>query len=82
VDHVTTVRYWAGLRAAAGVAEEQAVGPTVRAVLEAVRARHDARFAEVLEACSLLLDGAQVHDQQVAVGSGSLLDCLPPYAGG
>lgn len=79
---MTTVRYWAGLKAAANVAEEQASGATVAEVLAAVRERHDTRFAEVLDHCGLLLDGAQVHDPSTPVQPGSQLDCLPPYAGG
>lgn len=82
MDHVTTVRYWAGLRAAAGTAEEQAAGATVGAVLDEVRSRHDERFGQALDRCGLLLDGTQVHDPLTPVGEGSLLDCLPPYAGG
>lgn len=84
VDPVT-VRYWAGLKEAAGTAQEQAAGGTVAEVLEAVRARHDARFATVLGVCSLLVDGDPVGTRDhaaVPVRPGSLLDCLPPFAGG
>jgi len=76
------VRYWAGLRAVAGLAEEQVPAGPVESVLAAVRVRHDLRFAEVLERCSLLLDGTQVHDHAAPARPGALLDCLPPYAGG
>lgn len=76
------MRYWAGLRAVAGVTEETAAPGPVGAVLAEVRARHDARFATALERCGLLLDGSQVHDHSAPAGPGSLLDCLPPYAGG
>lgn len=79
---LVTLRYWAGLRAAAGVAEEQAEAGTVAEVLAVVRARHDDRFATVLAHCGLLVDGTQVHDPQASIAAGSVLDCLPPYAGG
>ena len=79
---LVTVRYWAGLRAAAGVAEDQVLAGPVSAVLDAVRARHDERFAAALERCSLLLDGTQVHDPSSRAEPGALLDCLPPFAGG
>lgn len=80
---LVTVRYWAGLRAAAGIAEEQVPPGPVSAVLGEARARHDERFAVVLERCSVLLDGTQVHDRDATRAEpGSLVDCLPPFAGG
>ena len=79
---LVTVRYWAGARAAAGVPEEQVAPGPLGAVLDAVRARHDDRFAAVLERCSLLVDGTQAHDRGAPVAAGALVDCLPPYAGG
>lgn len=81
----TTVRYWAGIRAAAGVAQEQVVATTVAEALALVRARHDHRFAEVLAVCSLLVDGDPVGARDalsVPLVGGGLLDCLPPFAGG
>jgi molybdopterin converting factor small subunit len=80
-----TVRYWAGLKEAAGTAQEEAAGDTLREVLEAVRERHDARFATVLGVCSVLVDGDPVgarDHRSVLVRPGSLVDCLPPFAGG
>lgn len=80
-----TVRYWAAAKAAAGVAEEPVVGRTLADVLDAARARHDARFTAVLARCAFLVDGAPVgtrpHDD-VLVVDGGLVDCLPPFAGG
>lgn len=84
------VRYFAAARAAAGVASER-MGPladgvvSLADVLTAVRARHDARFAEVLGVCSLLVDGAPVGRRDpatVPVGAGSVVEVLPPFAGG
>jgi sulfur-carrier protein len=84
------VRYFASARAAAGVASEHvapgATGATSLAdVLDAVRTRHDARFAEVLSVCSLLVDGAPVGRRDpasVPVGEASVVEVLPPFAGG
>lgn len=81
----TTVRYWAGARAAAGIAQEQVVAATVAEALELVRARHHDRFTQVLAVCSLLVDGDPVGTRDpgsVSLGGGELLDCLPPFAGG
>ncbi|MFD7653679.1 MoaD/ThiS family protein [Actinosynnema sp. NPDC059797] len=81
-----TVRYFAGARAAVGVADESfdlpEEAPTVAAVLAAVRDRHGDRVTRVLPACSFLLDGVAVRDHDTTVWSGSQLDVLPPFAGG
>jgi molybdopterin converting factor small subunit len=85
VQHLTTVRYWAALKDAAGTAEEQVDAATLAEALAAVRARHDDRFTEVLARCSLLVDGAQVGPRdhaQVPLPGGGEVDCLPPFAGG
>ena len=82
------VRYWAAAKAAAGVAEESyAAGPTLEALLEAVRSRHkDGRLAEVLQRCSYLVDevspGAGRALADVVVPAGAVVDVLPPFAGG
>ena len=82
---MTVVRYFAAIKAAAGVGEEQVEASTLAAALDAVRARHDARFSEVLERCSFVVDsdpaGTRDH-ASVALGPNSLVDCLPPFAGG
>ncbi|TCJ30158.1 MoaD/ThiS family protein [Nocardioides jejuensis] len=78
-----TVRYWAGARAAAGLPEEQYDGPlTVAALREAAIARHPEsdRLPGVLAVCSVLIDGRQPGDD--AVQPGSVVEFLPPFAGG
>lgn len=82
---MTTIRYWAALKQAAGVAEEQVDAPSLAAALEEVRGRHDARFAQVLSRCSLLVDGEQVGSRDpgsVGLEDVQQIDCLPPFAGG
>jgi molybdopterin converting factor small subunit len=80
---VVTVRYWAALKQAAGAAEEQVEAATLAEALAAVRQRHGHRFNEVLDRCSLLVDGAQVagRDPEQVPLTGEV-DCLPPFAGG
>lgn len=81
-----TVRYWAAAKAAAGVAEEQldAAG-SLASVLDAVRAAHDDELDRVLGRCSYLVDevspGRTPH-ADVPVADGSVVDVLPPFAGG
>ncbi|HUQ60362.1 MoaD/ThiS family protein [Lentzea sp.] len=89
VSPVTTavqVRYFAGARAAAGVAEEDLLldtaEPTVALVVSTIADRHGDRLGKVLAASSFLLDGVAVRDTSVRVPAGSQLDVLPPFAGG
>lgn len=84
------VRYFAAARAAAATDAETvevgpAAAPSLADVLALVRGRHGARFAEVLEVCSLLVDGAPVGRRDpatVPVSHGSVVEVLPPFAGG
>ena len=82
---MTTVRYWAALKQAAGVAEDEVHAATLAAALDEVRSRHDTRFAEVLARCSLLVDGEQLGTRDpatVTLTDVREVDCLPPFAGG
>jgi molybdopterin converting factor small subunit len=78
------IRYFAGARAAAGVAEEHVTGPmgTVADVLAAAQGRRGTNLARVLLSCSFLLNGVAVHDRAESVPDGAELDVLPPFAGG
>ena len=79
------VRYFAGARAAAGVAEEKVSLPEPATVADAVAAlaeRHGAGLAKVLAAASFLLNAVAVRDRAHPLGEGDGLDVLPPFAGG
>ena len=82
-----TVRYWAALRAAAGVPADRVPPGRLDQVLAAAGARHadGPRFGRVLGICSVLVDeeplGAR-DPSAVEVGAGSVVDLLPPFAGG
>lgn len=79
------VRYFAGARAAAGIQEEtvRLSGPSTAAdLINAVLSLHDSDFANVVPACSFLLNGVAVRDHDVEVTDGSEFDVLPPFAGG
>jgi molybdopterin converting factor small subunit len=85
-----TVRYWASIRAAAGVEEETlpADGTTTLAGLKArARERHagSARFAALLDTCSVLVRDRPVASRDpgtVTIGPGDTVEFLPPFAGG
>ena len=79
-----SLHYWAGARAAAGVAEEQFEADTIAAALEsACQSRGDA-FRRVVSACSLLVDGIAAHpgDLDRPRNSPVRVELLPPFAGG
>jgi molybdopterin converting factor small subunit len=79
------LRYWAAAKEAAGVAEESLPAATLAEALAAARAGHDDRFTTVLARCSFVVDGDPVGGRDhagVAVQKDSLVDVLPPFAGG
>jgi molybdopterin synthase sulfur carrier subunit len=79
------VRYWAGAKAAAGVAEENvSVQPesTLGDVLATLGARHGETLQRVLTAASYLVDGVAARDKSDLITDGIELDVLPPFAGG
>jgi len=87
IDVRVTVRYWAAAREAAGLAEEQVSATTLAEALSSVRSRHRdrPRFEQVLQICSLLVDGDPVGTRDpatVALGAGAKIEVLPPFAGG
>jgi molybdopterin converting factor small subunit len=82
-----TVRYWAAMRSAAGTPSDQVASGRLDQVLaEAARAHAEGpRFAQVLAICSVLVDEEPVGGRdpaEVMVVSGSVVDLLPPFAGG
>ena len=82
---MTTIRYWAAARAAAGVAEEQTSAVTLAEALLLARSVRDDRFARVLDVCSYVVDGDPVGSRDhadVVLPGGGLVDVLPPFAGG
>jgi len=82
-----TIRYWAAAKEAAGVAQEKVEAGTLAEALAAATAHRsaDSRFREVLARSSFLVDGVPAGARPVAsvdVGEGSVIEVLPPFAGG
>ena len=84
-----TVRYWAGARAAAGTAEDDFAvdgDVTLADLVSLVLERHpDDRMARTVAVCSVLLGDRPVRSQDpasVLVDPGSVVELLPPFAGG
>jgi molybdopterin converting factor small subunit len=79
---VATVRYFAGARAASGVDTENREAATLDELVGQIVASHGERLERVLTACSFLVDGTQTRDRSTALTAGSVVDVLPPFAGG
>jgi sulfur-carrier protein len=79
---VVTVRYFAGARAASGVDTEQRAAATLDELVRTLTEAHGEKLARVLPACSFLVDGTTTRDRASALPPGSVVDVLPPFAGG
>ena len=82
MSSAVTVRYFAGARAASGVDTESREAGTLDELIGQVVAAHGERLERVLTACSFLVDGTQTRDRATALSPGSVVDVLPPFAGG
>lgn len=83
------VRYWAAIRAAAGVKEESVEledASTVSGLVALLIANHGSRdFARILDGCSVLIDGRSVGRAArpaTVIAAGQTVEFLPPFAGG
>jgi molybdopterin converting factor small subunit len=80
---VVVVRYFAGARAAAGVAEERiTAGGSLASLVTELEARHGGGLGKVLVAATFLVDGLAWHDRAATLPAGVTVDVLPPFAGG
>jgi molybdopterin synthase sulfur carrier subunit len=77
-----TVRYFAGARAAVGVDTETREAGTLDQLVGQLVDAHGERLERVLTACSFLVDGTATRDRASVLAPGSVVDVLPPFAGG
>ena len=80
-----SLHYWAGARAAAGVAAEEIQASTVAEALRFARDRRsDPHFDRVIKASSMLIDGLTAHpaDLDRPLTAPVRVEILPPFAGG
>lgn len=77
-----TIRYFAAAAEASGRASESVDAPTLGDLRDAVVAAHGLDFERVLQRCSVLVDGVRTESAQTPLGEASLVDVLPPFAGG
>jgi sulfur-carrier protein len=79
------LHYWAGAKAAAGVAEEVIDASSVSEALRLARQRRaDPRFDRVIQLSSVLIDGRVAHqeDLEQQLTEAVQVEVLPPFAGG
>ncbi len=85
---IVTLRYWAAAKEAAGIAEETVSAGTLAEALAAAgdeRRERNARLRPILARSSFLVDGTPVGTrapEAVVLGDGSVVEVLPPFAGG
>ena len=77
-----TVRYFAGARAASGVDTETREARSLDELVGQIVDDHGEKLARVLTACSFLVDGTTTRDRALQLSPGSVIDVLPPFAGG
>ncbi len=77
---MVTVRYWAGAREAAGVDSDRVSPSSLHVITAALTTLHPG-LGRVLDACTILVDGAASQPQD-EVPPGATVEVLPPFAGG
>lgn len=87
-----TIRYWAAAKEAAGTPEESVSAVTLAEAIDTVLAIRsagaqagDSRLRDVLARSSFLVNGTRADKadaQAVTLSDGSLIEVLPPFAGG
>jgi len=82
VTSPVTVRYFAGARAASGVDTEIHDAATLDELVAQIVGAHGEKLERVLTACSFLVDGTTTRDRGLALAPGTVVDVLPPFAGG
>lgn len=81
-EHVT-FRMFASARAAAGAAEVHVRPGATTDVVASLAADLPPRFADVLAVSSLVADGRRLDQSCSApISAGTIIDVLPPFAGG
>lgn len=76
------VRYFAAAAEAAGTPTESVEAGTLAELRAALVAAHGPAFERVLERCSVLVDGENTESPDTPLAQATLVDVLPPFAGG
>lgn len=83
-----TLRFFAAAKAATGLDEvlgtfehEPTIGELVAGIAPGPASDAD-ELQAILRRCSFLVDGVSTRDRALVVPSGSVVDVMPPFAGG
>jgi molybdopterin converting factor small subunit len=77
------VRYWGSAREAAGRAEDIVEAADLRGAVAAVADRYGERFRRIVEMSTIVVDGTRLPPHaHVEVQDGSVVEVMPPFAGG
>ena len=77
------VRYWGSAREAAGRAEDVVDAQDLRGAVAAVADRYGERFRRIVEMSTIVVDGERLPPHaRVEVHDGSVVEVMPPFAGG
>ena len=76
-----TLRFYAAARKATGTSEMTLEPSVALHLLDQAVAAYP-KLLGVLPQCSFLLDEVALHDFDLQIPDGSILDVLPPFAGG
>jgi molybdopterin converting factor small subunit len=83
---IVTMRYWAAAKDAAGVPEQSVIADTLAEALAAITGSGDrAALRAVIARSSFLVDSTPVGRraaESVQLRDGSIIEVLPPFAGG
>lgn len=77
---MTTVRFFAAAEDAAGVSQSTSSAPDLGALRVELSSAYPS-LVGILPRCSILVDGARVDDSE-PLGGDTIVDVLPPFAGG
>ena len=77
------MRYWGSAREAAGRAEDVVEAVGLREAVAAVADRYGERFRRIVEMSTIVVDGERLPPHaRVSVHEGSVVEVMPPFAGG
>lgn len=79
---MTTMRFFAAARAAVGMDETTVDVATLDDALRGVDAADADRWQTLQERCSYLVDGLSTRDRSTSLDGVTLVDVMPPFAGG
>ena len=81
MNNEVEVRYFAAARAAAGV-DNARFSPAPLASIIADACSNNPALSHVISQCSFLVDSVVVHNENIQINAGSVVDVLPRFAGG